>query len=488
MIAKPKMEALLACVAGIGLALSMPGFPFGPVVFVALVPLFFGLGGRRSFWRGYLAGAVFFGLDLRWGLTLTRFSPLAVPGMILLVAYLALYFGLFSWGTEFVRRRLGESWAFLAFGPLLFTGLEILRAHGPLGSCFSDLYLGLYRFPSLIQGASIVGPWGITAAIVFVNGAVYLGMKRRKAVYLAAAAGMIGLMAAGLLLPTPTGTPIKAAVVASTVPQEEKRDDRNLLPLLEKYVSLGQRAAAGHPGLIVYPESILPGYILQDEALLERFSSLAKQGGCSVLLGTGDLRAGRIYNSVALISPDGEVSGVYDMVHPVPFGEYIPGRRFLERIGLGRLAASFLPVDLTPGEGFIPLGKIGTPICFESTFPAPARGFVRNGADLLVTVTNDAWFSGSSELLDHFAFAVFRAVENRRWVIQAANGGISGAIDPRGRIVEHTRDELVFAVNAERESGRSPYTVAGERPFYACFGLVLFVSGLLRVHKWKRGR
>ncbi len=284
---------------------------------------------------------------------------------------------------------------------------------------------------------------------------------------------MMGVMAAGLVLPAPPGgAPVKVAVVSSAVPQEVKLEARNLLPLLSRYTSLGQEAAALQPELIVYPESILPAYILRDEGLLERFSALAERGMCSVLLGTGDLRRGRIYNSVVLISPDGKVSGIYDMVHPVPFGEYIPGRWLLARIGLGRFAASFLPVDLARGTAFTPLNGVGTPICFESTFPTPARGFVENGADLLVTVTNDAWFSGSSELVVHFAFAVFRAVEERRWVIQAANGGVSGAVDPRGRIVHQWTGEGAFRVEVHRESGRSPYSVIGEWPLYACFGLI----------------
>ena len=92
--------------------------------------------------------------------------------------------------------------------------------------------------------------------------------------------------------------------------------------------------------------------------------------------------------------------------------------------------SSLLPMDLTPGTAIRALDGIGTPICFESTFAAGSRDLVRRGATLLVTVTNDAWFVGSSELPTHFAFGVFRAVENRRWFVQAANGGISGIVAP----------------------------------------------------------
>ncbi|MCK4600599.1 apolipoprotein N-acyltransferase, partial [Candidatus Bipolaricaulota bacterium] len=168
-------------------------------------------------------------------------------------------------------------------------------------------------------------------------------------------------------------------------------------------------------------------------------------------------------------SPTGEILDIYSMVYPVPFGEYIPGRRLLAKIGLGSFAASFLPQDLARGEGLIPIGGIGTPICFESTLPAVTRGFAANGATLLATVTNDAWFVGSSELRAHFACAVFRAVENRRYLIQAANGGISGIIDPRGRILREVTGEGIISAEVVQREDRSLYTHWGEWPLYLVF-------------------
>jgi len=146
------------------------------------------------------------------------------------------------------------------------------------------------------------------------------------------------------------------------------------------------------------------------------------------------------------------------MVHPVPFGEYIPGRSLLEHIGLGTWAQSFLPMDLSRGDGYNPLAGYGTPICFESTFPLPSRKLTQHGAQALVTVTNDAWFDGSSELVAHFASAVFRAVENRRWVIQSANGGISGIVSPVGQIVECIDAEGVISGTIQLRTDVSLYT------------------------------
>ncbi len=476
-------KALLALVAGAAVALSMPGLGIGPLVFVALVPLFAAIEEGRGFLAGFLAGVVFFAVDLRWLLTLYRFSWLVVPGYLILVTYLAAYFGLFCFLMAWVRGKRGFDGVLLVLAPLCFTLLEILRAYGPLGIGFSALYLSLYRFPPLIQIAAVAGPWAITAAIVCVNASLYLAM-RKSAVYLLVAGGIVGLLASFSIGCGPQeGETLAVAVVSSAVPQEKKLDGRNLLPLLEQYIALGEQAARTNPDLIVFPESILPGYILRDERLLPQFRALAEGADAYVLFGTGDYRNGKIYNSVILLSPDGTTVGMYDMVHPVPFGEYIPGRGLLERIGLGQFANSFLSQDLARGEGYVPVGGIGTPICFEATFPTAARALVRNGAALLVTVTNDAWFAGSSELRAHFAAAVFRAVETRRTLIQAANWGISGVVDPRGRILREVVGEGILLAEVARQQDQSLYTRWGNGLLY----LVLGIGGLFTL-AWRIGK
>ena len=470
-------KAAVALLAGAGLALAQPGLPLGVLVFVLFAPVL-AVTRRNGFLTGLAVGFGFSVVSLRWLLTLTRFNVLVVPGMLLLCAYLGLYFALLFWFLGIMRRRYGER-VLLVLAPIGVAALEILRSLGPLGTAFSSLYLCLYRYPLLIQISAVLGPWALTAAIVFVNAALYLAWRRRNVKYIAAALGMIAVLLAFALLPVPRGgTALRVAVVSSDVPQSVKLDEANLQPLLSRYLSLGERARAMDPGLIVFPESILPGYILRDAALLPGFERLAASAGASVLFGTGDYRQRRIYNSVALLTPQGRLAGIYDMVHPVPFGETIPGRSILEAIGLGELARRFLPIDVTPGSGHTPLAGIGTPICFESTFPGPSRSFVRNGATLLVTVTNDAWFGRSSELPAHFACGVFRAVETRRTLVQAANGGISGVVGPRGRIALRCEGEGVFEATVARRTDRSVYVRWGNAPLlWLCLGLGIAAVG-----------
>jgi len=480
-------KALLAIASGVLTALAMPGFGLFPLVFVALVPLFFALEGRGGFARAVLFGGTFFALDLRWILTVTRFSAWVIPGTILLVAYFGAFTALFSLALKRSRADGFDGWL-LASAPAALALVELARAQGPLGIGFSALYHALYRTPALVQAASVLGPWSITAGIVFVNAAIYLALRRKQLRYAFAALGGIAALAAFALVPIApdTGEAVHVAVIASSVPQETKLDGRNLEALTERYTALGRRALAEDPDLVVFPESILPAYILSERDLLSRFQNLAADGQTRVLFGTGVYENREVYNTVALISEEGDLIGTYAMVRPVPFGEYVPARPLWEAIGLGRFVDSFLPLDLTPGEGFDPIENIGTPICFESTFPDPSRRLTGAGAEILTIVTNDAWFAGSSELIAHFSAAVFRAVETRRYVAQAANGGVSGLIAPSGRILIEAKDEGPLGGEVYRRLDRSLYARWGDLPLLALAGLACVISVGIRARDRKR--
>ncbi len=461
-----RRETWLALAGGALAALSMPGFGAWPLVFVALVPLGVALERGRGFQHGYLFGIALFAIDARWVVALSRFNPLVIPGYVLLVLYLALPLGMVGWLLTWRSDRVAR-WRWVLLAPALIVLVEWLRTLGPLGFGFSMLHQSLYRVPWLIGSAAVLGAWSVTGTVVAVNASAYLAWRRRPVYALLGTGALIAQVALWFALGPiePIAEPMDIAVVSSTVDQAVKLDGRNLEPLTERFLDLGAQAAAGDPDLIVFPESFLPAYILRRDDLLSELASLARAGDARLLFGTGDWRNGRIYNTVVLLGTDGEIIGRYDMVRPVPFGEYIPGRRLLEAIGLGAWARAVLPLDLTRGTDTSPVDGIGTPICFESTFPSTARSMTRQGATLLVTVTNDAWFGGSSELDAHFAATVFRAVENRRFVVQAANGGVSGIVDPRGRIVVATTEEKVVTGSVTLTRDRALYTQWGDTPW-----------------------
>ncbi len=466
----------LPLVSGALAAAAMPGVGGSFVILVALVPLLHEIREGRGFRAGFLFAVAFFALDLRWVLTLYRFTPLVVPGFAIMVIYLSLPVGLLGLLLARLRRRCGDVRWVLAVAAG-FALLEFLRSLGPLGISFSSLYLSFHGVPSLVQLASLLGPYAITAAIVGINAFLYLALRNRDARFILGALAFAAALVAPSLIPVApdSGPPERVAIVSSLVEQESKLDSSNLSTLLVRYGALADQAVAADPDLVVFPESFLPAYILRTPLALDRLATVARESGARVLFGTADLRGGELYNCVVLLDRTGDVAAFYDMIRPVPFGEYIPGRRAWEFLGMGPLMDSFLPSDLRAGRDEPPLQRIGTPICFESTFPGGSRNLVRRGATLIVTVTNDAWFNLSAQRDAHFAFAVFRAVENRRWMIQAANGGISGIVSPSGRVTASTRDEAVVVGDVFERTGLSAYTRFGDLPALClfCVGVVI---------------
>jgi len=489
-------KALAALLTGVLMAFAMPGFGAAPLAFVCLIPLLYAIDAevhptldsngraRRRFLYGWIAGVAFFALDQRWILTLYRFSPWVVPGFFLAVLFLGLFFAVAALLTAPGASAHRAGWrqaGLLLSVPAAFALLEIARAQGPLGTGFSMLYTSLYRVPAMIQLASWFGSWAITALIAMANAALYLALRNRRIGYLFVAAGtLLALLAPALLPAEEGGEPIRVAVVSSNVAQEFKLDGRNLPVLADRYMALGAEAASRNVDLIVFPESILPSFILTDQENFKRIQELARSGSTRILFGTGVYEHPEIRNEVALLASTGELVDTYAMVRPVPFGETIPGRRIWAAIGLEGLMNSFLPVDLTAGTSYAPVGGIGTPICFESTFPDAARASTAQGAEFLAVVTNDAWFVGSSELHAHFASAVFRAVEAGRDLIQAANGGVSGLIDSRGRVQAETKNEQVTVGEVRPRTHRTLYVLAGDWPLIGLLALMLALGRWIR--------
>ncbi|MFN4219250.1 MAG: apolipoprotein N-acyltransferase, partial [Candidatus Bipolaricaulia bacterium] len=251
----------------------------------------------------------------------------------------------------------------------------------------------------------------------------------------------------------------------SNVPQRARSDPEQLSHIQNIYLAQLDQLTAEKLDLVVLPESIVPAYLLRQPDLLQPYQEHARRRGASLIVGTIDYRDGRLFNTAALIAPDGKIADLYDKVQLVPFStEYFPLIGFLRSMGLENVIGQLPLGALTPGKEFRPLAltpdpspvithgrgvpagqgeglRLATPICFESIFSQIGQAFVRNGAQAIVIITNDAWFKGSKALEQHFAKAVFRAVETGRYTAQASNGGISGVIDPYGRILTATRSE-----------------------------------------------
>jgi apolipoprotein N-acyltransferase len=460
---------MLAASSGALLALSLPGPDLGLLAWIALVPLLGALDGlplKQAFRVGWLAGAVFFGFTLHWVFVLWPWTSLfIVPGYALLVGLLALSWGIFGALYAALSAKLPRG-ALLLAAPALWVVLEYLRSLTRFGFPWGQVADALYSQLPAVQVASIAGSWGVSFLAVLANMGLYLGLRARDWRYPAVALGVVGLtlLWGSWRLAQPLsqadGPELRVAIVQPNIPQRIKNDPRRLGEFWRTYQELLDEIAEQdeHVDLVILPESMLPTFVLDDPGVLDQLRAWAQQQKSAMLFGTFTQRGRQSFNSAVGLSPQGSVEGVYSKVQLVPFStEYFPGIGLLKQLGVER----WLPIGrlgtLTPGSGFTPLTvpvslgedqeremravKVATPICFESIFARISQAFVREGAQLLVTITNDAWFGRSWALPQHFAKGVFRAVEAGRYFIQAANTGISGIIDPRGQILKRTQIE-----------------------------------------------
>jgi len=444
------LPAWCALAAPALLIAAFPKFNLTWCAWIALVPWLLALRGRSAlawFWWSYLIGVLFFIGSIWWLIHVT------LPGWLLLCAYLGLYFGLFG---LIVRRLTASKLPPLLVHPMMAAGwvaLEYIRSHLLSGFGWNLLaYTQTSRVP-LIQMAELTGAWGVSFMIVWVNAAiaefVIAGRKNRgAAASLAAAVGcVIAAGAYGLwrLPQIPDAPTVRIAVVQGSIPQDEKWEGENRGKILDRYEALTRTALETKPQLIIWPETSTPGYFGLDEEITQRVTKLIRSVKVPMLVGApiGVLHgvAWHSFNSAVLLAPSGEMVQRYDKLHLVPFGEMIPMEdRWPWLRDLMPAIGQFLPGTEPTVFRAMPLPPFSVLICFEDVFPDLARQFVREGARLLVVITNDAWFGPSAAAYQHAQTSAFRAVELRVPVVRAANTGWSGCIDAAGRVVGRVAD------------------------------------------------
>jgi apolipoprotein N-acyltransferase len=283
---------------------------------------------------------------------------------------------------------------------------------------------------------------------------------------------------------------VRVGLVQPNIDQAQKWDTSNRREAMDRLERLTAQVMQG-TDLVIWPEASTPFLFDVETAYRDEVLAFVRDHGVPLLFGSPALAnrtdgQPRLTNSAYLVSGDGTVLDRYDKVHLVPFGEYVPLKAvlfFLDKLVVG--IGDFVP---GPGPRVMggPGGRFGLVICFEVIFPDLVRQFVDQGADYMVTITNDAWFGDSSAPYQHFAMVVFRAVENRIAVARAANTGISGFIDAEGHILRTTEIFVDGALSGEIHTGgpRTFYTAYGDLFAYGCGILALLVSAVA----WRRAR
>lgn len=453
-------SCLLALLTSALLLSASPGSIALPqLAWLALVPLFWGLAGqtpRRAALLGLICGFAYYLPLLYWiVIVLATYGQVSLPIAVLALVLLALYMSCYLAAFAFFCAKTGSHLSLLVFAPACWVALDLIRGRLFTGFPWMDLAYTQYSLPQLIQVADLAGHYGLTFLMVLTNALIFIlaaSLVRRKTAShpaLIGGAAVVLLMASGYsfwrlqTLPAALAQAEQMEVAAAqgNIPQDQKWQPAFQRETIDTYLRLSQEMfVAKKPQLVVWPETALPFYPYEHPLFLRLHSELTRPYRTFLL--TGAPHRERISpdeplsyaNSAFLLSPDGLVIGRYDKQHLVPFGEYIPLRWLL---GFASPLVETLGA-FTPGQANTPLAcqnsRIGVLICFEGIFPEISRKQAQAGANLLVTITNDAWFGRSSAPWQHLAMGVFRAVETRKTLVRAANTGISAFIDPMGRI------------------------------------------------------
>jgi apolipoprotein N-acyltransferase len=498
--------------SGILLILSFPQFDLEFLAWIALVPLFYSIEGKglyHSFILGFLTGVISFLGILYWIIVAVHTYgnvPLVLSGFILLllVVYLSLFIGAFTFLIRFIQIRSGLQT--ILFTPVLWVALEYLRSLLLTGFPWANLGYSQYLNLPFIQMADITGPFGPSFVILLVNATLFAVLHPwstktfpLKEVIITVII-LLGFLIYGYGKMGVAGRhmtqhpPLKVGLVQGNIDQSIKWDESFQKETLQIYERLSFKVAEEKPDLIIWPETATPFFFQDAKEYQPMILSIPKKTNAFLLFGTPSykLQKGKVnhYNSAYLTSPSGELVGKYDKIHLVPFGEYVPMQDLLFFIGsLGEGIGDFK----SGKEIFnfaLPQGKFGVLICFEIIFPDLCRRFVKEGANFLVTITNDAWFGRTSAPYQHFSMAAFRAVENRVFVARAANTGITGIIDPTGRILKKGPifAEEVMNGTIRLSSQKTFYTLYGDVFAWACtvFSVLLLVNAFFQKSKNKK--
>jgi apolipoprotein N-acyltransferase len=415
----------------------------------------------------------------------------------LLIAYLALFPAFFALVVRQIVIAHGP--AALMASPLVWVAAELGRTHVLTG--FPWVLLGYSQTAVLpiAQLASITGVYGVSMLVAAVSAALAVfavRSTRSRAYPLVAVFAIVIVVAAwgGRRAArnewTRTGDPIRVGLIQGNVDQGQKWDPARASAIFQDYLRMTRQAIGEGAELVIWPESATPFYFEEDRPGAEMVRNIARQARVPILLGSDQVEwrvegtqriPDKYYNSAFLVRPDGTTAGTYRKMHLVPFGEYVPLKELLFFAGplveaVGPFSAGIDPT-LLPVDGH----PLSVAICYEIVYPNLIRQFVIRGSELLTTITNDAWFGTTSAPHQHFAQASMRAIEEGRYLVRSANTGISGIVDPYGRVLARTDIFQAAVVVGEARFLRTStaYARAGDIVAYASAvitGLALVLS------------
>ncbi|MFI5174563.1 MAG: apolipoprotein N-acyltransferase [Terriglobia bacterium] len=513
-------RAQWAILSGFLLALTFPKFNYGWLSWFALLPIFSVLlqpiTRRAAFLYSLLFGAVFYALLIYWVVgVMHQFGFLPLPLALLFHLGFSLYNAVFLAAFGILARKiLTQNYLFLQrFLPTpvqiallnsvlvaaLWVAVEYGQTHLFGGFPWCLLGYSLVDYLGIMQVTTITGIYGVSFLVCGINVMLAHALYQRKRRLFMGTAIVLGLLLTGDFAfragltersaesvsqePQTAASRHEVAILQMNIPQ----DTDWTRPVFDAWLSTLERMLlASHAEIAVMPENPAPFYYPDDRPFTERLESMVNRSGSFLIAGVvmshadAQGHAGS-YNSVATLAPDGHLIAAYDKQHLVPFGEYVPLRKYLSFAGKLTREVS----DFSAGDKYtlslIHGNRAGIFVCYEAIFPDLVRRFTARGAEVLINITNDGWYGDSSAPYQHFEMSRVRAIENRRYLIRAANTGISAIVDPHGRVLEMTtlNTQAVLRGGFECRTDRTFYVRFGDVFAWLCVlasgGFLIFV-------------
>jgi apolipoprotein N-acyltransferase len=451
----------------------------------------------RAFTLGLTTGVVYFTGTVYWtGAVLSTFGGLptilAAVAMLLLALYLSIFIAAFAVITAWLIARGGVR-AVLAT-PAVWVATEFAR--GTVLGGFPWVPLGNSQVTVLpvVQLASVLGVYGVSMLVAIVNATAAFALLERGRDRIKVAAATAALLVAvaawgtwrvadGSL--TREGTPIRVGLVQGNIAQEDKWNPGQARRIFTTYIAMTRDVVRRGAEYVIWPESSIPYTFGENAAADQQLRDLAREVRVPILFGSDEnVRepSPALYNSAFQLSPDGQTVAVYRKMHLVPFGEFIPLQEWISFVA--PLVKRLLPFSEGTSAVMLPVGShhASTSICYEVVFPPLVRQAVNAGSELLTTITNDGWYGRSSAPYQHFELASMRAIEQGRYLARAANTGISGAVDPYGRVIARSGifEQVGMVEEVRFLTTRTVYAAIGDVVVYASIAVTLAALILVR--------
>ena len=486
-----KKNILLSATTGLLAAFAFPKISLFFLIWVAFIPLFYAVFKAEKFHAAlfaFIAGCVFnaqanfFLVPMIYSFAETYI--IAIPTYIYFCAYFALYWGIWGWLCALLRKHCKNDIVFVILSSCVWVVLEYIRTYVLTGWPWLIKGYSQYEFTQIIQIAEYCGVYGVSFAIMLVNGLLYFGFSNRKKSYIISAAVLfLAIFFFGVYkyekFQNFGGKEHSAVLVQSNVEQYKKLDNTYRDEMFARLQSEAEEISKIKPELVLWSESEIINLIPAEIESYNFADKIAKTAGGFNIIGapylTGD---DRLYNNLFYFDGNGGYVAMHSKNHLVPFGEYTPFRNFLVKYisiinQLDNLLKGKDTNVFTDKELYI-----GALICSENFFPDIVRRFVLSGAKVLTNHSNDAWYLNSSGPHKHFTANPFRAVESRKAVLTAANTGVSAIIEPSGKIVAQTKvyERTLLSGKFRQNNYKTFYMLYGDVFVKFCiFFLVAFI-------------